>query len=96
MLFAVFQAIADPENIAVSLSTYCEPWYSESAFDQEKRKVMPIHPLFVCDFAKLVFQLFSLLEFNGDTYPVTLSSEAVIDSQAKMMYRNVLKPMLMA
>ncbi|VDP17312.1 unnamed protein product [Heligmosomoides polygyrus] len=72
------RAIADPENIAVSLSTYCEPWYSESAFDQEKRK------------------LFSLLEFNGDTYPVTLSSEAVIDSQAKMMYRNVLKPMLMA
>ncbi|KAJ1351042.1 hypothetical protein KIN20_006980 [Parelaphostrongylus tenuis] len=72
------QAVADPENLAVALKFYCEPWFTEAAFEIEKRK------------------LYSLLEFNKATYPQGTTHELVIDTQTKLMYRNVLKPMLSA
>ncbi|KAK6026852.1 ubiquitinyl hydrolase 1 [Ostertagia ostertagi] len=72
------RALADPENLALPLSHCCDPLFSESLFEQEKRK------------------LFSLLEFNSTTYPSTVSHESIIDTQSKLMYRNVLKPMFIA
>ncbi|KAK5970839.1 putative ubiquitin carboxyl-terminal hydrolase [Trichostrongylus colubriformis] len=41
-------------------------------------------------------KLLSLLEFSSKTYPSTVTPESVIDSQSKLMYRNVLKPMFIA
>ncbi|KJH45480.1 ubiquitinyl hydrolase 1 [Dictyocaulus viviparus] len=41
-------------------------------------------------------KLFSLLEFNKMTYPPTVNRDTVIENQAKLMCRSVLKPMFVA
>ncbi|RCN32549.1 ubiquitinyl hydrolase 1 [Ancylostoma caninum] len=35
-------ALADPENLAVSLKMYCEPWIDDSSFEVERRKLFAL------------------------------------------------------
>ncbi|KIH63619.1 ubiquitinyl hydrolase 1 [Ancylostoma duodenale] len=35
-------ALADPENLAVSLRMYCEPWIDDSSFELERRKLFAL------------------------------------------------------
>ncbi|RCN29054.1 hypothetical protein ANCCAN_25195, partial [Ancylostoma caninum] len=35
-------ALADPENLAVSLRMYCEPWIDDSSFEVERRKLFAL------------------------------------------------------
>ncbi|XGW08589.1 hypothetical protein V3C99_011145 [Haemonchus contortus] len=54
-------------------------------------------PLFTeASFEQEKLKLFSLMDFNSGTYPPSVTPDTVIDNQSKLMYRNVLKPMLIA
>ncbi|KAK6039776.1 hypothetical protein COOONC_22718, partial [Cooperia oncophora] len=35
----VFQALADPEALSIPLASFCDPWFTEAAFEQEKGKL---------------------------------------------------------
>ncbi|VDL80888.1 unnamed protein product [Nippostrongylus brasiliensis] len=70
------RSLADPENLAVSLSTYCEPWYPDCDFSLEQRK------------------LSSVIEYVNTLYPQTITHETIIENQAKIFYRTVLKPLM--
>ncbi|VDM68639.1 unnamed protein product, partial [Strongylus vulgaris] len=71
-------ALSDPENLAVALKMYCEPWIDESTFEMERRK------------------LFAITEFNKSIYPPSVTPETVLETQSKLLYNNVLKPMFIA